>query len=67
VLAMFHCVEQLILMDELANDEVGQTRKQDLPGVPQDTIDDTDDEDQNGLGQEESVAEDRGLDKFRIV
>lgn len=67
MLAMFHCVEQLVLVNELTNDKVGQADQKNLPRIPQDTIDYTDDEDEYSLRQEETIAEDRRLYEFCVV
>lgn len=67
MLAMFHRVKQLVLVDELPNDEVGETCEQNLPGVSKDTVDHTDNEYEYSLGQEESIAENWGLYQFSVV
>ena len=54
-------------MHELTNNEVGQTCEQNLPGVPQNTVDDTDDEYKDRLRQEEAIAENWRLDEFGVV
>lgn len=64
---MLHRVKQLVLVNELPNDEVGETCKQNLPGVSENTVDHTDDEDEYSLGQEEPIAENWRLNQFSVV
>lgn len=64
---MLHRVKQLVLVNELPNDEVGEACKQNLPGVSENTVDHTDDEDEYSLGQEEPIAENWRLNQFSVV
>ena len=67
VLAVLHGVEELVLVHEVANGEVDEAAEKDLPRVAEDAVDEADDEDEDGLGEEEAVAEYWGLDKFGVV
>jgi hypothetical protein len=64
---MVHSVEKLVLVDETSNQKVGQTRQNDLPAVSQNTVDNTDDEDEDGLGKVEAITEARRLYEFGVV
>lgn len=67
VLAMVHCVEELVLVDKASNEEISQARQNDLPAVSQHTVDNTDDEDEDGLRKVEAIAETRGLYEFGVI
>lgn len=67
MLTMLHRVEQLVLVDELAYDKIRQPDQKYLPRVPQDAVDNADDEYQYGLRQKEAIAEDWWLYKFCII
>lgn len=45
MLAVIHCVEELVFVDKSSDDEVKQAKKQHKPGTRQDTVHDTDYED----------------------
>lgn len=64
---MFHCEQQLVFVDEVTDHEIRKTAKQNLPGIAQYAVDETDDEDEESLRQKESIAENRRLDQFRII
>lgn len=64
---MLHCVQQLVLVDKVADHEVSKTSQEDLPRVFQNAVNHTDYEDKESLRQEEAIAEDRRLHKFRVV
>lgn len=64
---MFHGIQQLILVYEMTNHEIGQSTQQHLPGVSENAVDQADDEDENCLRQEETVAKHWGLDEFCVV
>lgn len=58
---MFHGIQQLILVDEMANHEICQASKQNHPRIFEDAVNYADDEYQDSLWQEETVAEDGWL------
>lgn len=67
MLTMLHCVEQLVFVNELTDNEVRQADQKNLPRISQNTVDKTDDEYKYRLRQEETVAEDRRLYEFCII
>lgn len=67
VLPVIHGVQKLILVHEASNQEIEKARKDDLPTPAQHTVDDANDEDQNGLREVEAIAEGGGLDELGII
>lgn len=59
---MVHSVEELVLVDAVAEDEVRQGGEEDLPAAAEDGVDETDNEDEQSRGEVKAVAEDGGLD-----
>ena len=58
MLAVVHGVEELVLVDEGADEEVEQAEEEDEPGAREDGVDDADDVDEDRLREVEAVAED---------
>lgn len=54
-------------MDEVAYHEICQAYQQYLPGVSQHTVHHANNEDEDRLRQEKSIAEYGRLDEFRVV
>jgi hypothetical protein len=65
--AVIHCIEELIFVDEAAEDEVQQAEEQYEPRAWQDAIDDTDDEYEDALWKVEAIAEHWRLHKLCVV
>ena len=58
---MVHGVEELVFVDEAAEEEVEQAEEEDEPAAGQDGVDDADDVDEDRLGEVEAVGEDGRL------
>ena len=67
MLAMIHGVQQLVLVDMIPYDEIDQAKEGHELRVWQDTIDYTDNEDEESLWQVEAITENRGLYKFSVI
>ena len=58
---MLHGIQQLIFVDEMSDHEISKAGKEHPPRVLEDAVDNTNDKDEDCLGQEEPVAENRRL------
>lgn len=65
--AVIHCIEELIFVDEAADDEVQQAEEQYEPGAWQDAIDDADNEYEDALWKVEAIAKYWWLHELSVV
>ena len=67
MLTVVHGVEELVFVDEAANEEVDEAEEEDEEGAGEDAVDGTDDEDQDRLGEEKAIRKHWRLYEFSIV
>ena len=64
---VIHRVQELVLVGEVANDEVDEAENEDEDSGPEYAIDDTYDVDQDWLREKEAILEYGGLLEFFVV
>lgn len=64
---MVHGVEELVFVDEPADEKIDEAKKEHEEGARKYAVDGADDEDEDGLWKEKPIGEDRGLHEFGVV